>query len=109
MQSDVTLVGGSKPAAALPTVAATSKVSAQAGDKAPVALAVGQSQPRVSIVGQSAAITEAKIALSADDAPTALSQAERVLKPYGVAMLPDPPTEGEDAAKDEVVEDLPDV
>ncbi len=93
MQSDVTLVGGTTPAASLPTVAAPSKVSAQAGDKPPIALAAGQSIPRSASTSQTATITEAKIALSADGSPTALSQAERVLKPYGVTMLPEPPAE----------------
>ena len=107
MQSDVTLVGGAAPTPALPAVAATTKVSAQAGDKAPVAMAVGQSQPRASNVGQSAAITEAKIALSVDDAPTAVSQGERVLKPYGVTMLPEPPASGTDATDEAVPKDEP--
>ena len=108
MQSDVTLVGGTTPAAALPAAPSTAKLSAQAGDKPPVNLGVAQAQPRLTSTGQSAAITEAKIALSAEDAPTAISQGQRVLKPYGVTMLPEPPAENggdtNEAPTDEVVE-----
>lgn len=93
MQSDVTLVGGAKPAANLPPVPSARKVSEQAATPAVVAGgAVSMVAPTRS-TSQTAAVTEAKIALSAEDAPTAVSQAERVLKPYGVTMLPEPPAE----------------
>jgi len=105
MQPDVTLVRGSTPSATIPIAAATSKISAQAGDKPPVGLAFGQSQTRPASSGQTAAITEAKIALSADAAPTALSQAERVLKPYGVTMLPEPPADSQADVEDPATED----
>lgn len=94
MQSDVTLVGGAVHAATLPSVARTN-VSAQAGDKPAIALAIGQPQLRAPNISQTAAITETKITLSVDVAPTAISQGERVLKPYGVTMLPDPPSEND--------------
>lgn len=93
MQSDVTLVGGANPPAMITNPPSRHALSAQATTKPPAALAMAQSLPRPSESSQSAAVTEAKIALSADDAPTAVSQGERVLKPYGVTMLPDPPAE----------------
>ena len=94
MQSDVTLVGGTTPAASLPATRAGEQMTKQAGHMAPAALAPGQAMPRAASVSQTATVTAAKIALSVDGSPTALSQAERVLKPYNVTMLPEPPVEG---------------
>lgn len=93
MQSDVTLVGGNTPPAQLITPPSPQRMAEQASVKPPAALGVPKPLPRPADVSQTAAVTEAKVALSVEAAPTALSQAERVLKPYGVTMLPEPPTD----------------
>ncbi|SEW20281.1 hypothetical protein SAMN04488515_1570 [Cognatiyoonia koreensis] len=95
MQSDVTLVGGTTPPTNHTQPPSAQSLAARVTTKPPPAMAVAQTMPRPSETSQTAAVTEAKIALSAQDAPTALSQGERVLKPYGVTMLPEPPAEGE--------------
>lgn len=101
MQSDVTLVGGTTPPAQIAVQPSQRQMTAQASAAPPAAVGVPQSLPRPTEVSQNAAVAEAKVALSADDAPTALSQAERVLKPYGVAMLPDPQVDANgDAVED---------
>lgn len=95
MQSDVTLVGGATPAAPLPPVQTAQKIGAQAATNQAAANAQIQSQTRPTSTTQSAAITEAKVALASDSAPTAISQGERILKPYGVTMLPEAPVDTE--------------
>ena len=94
MQSDVTLVGGTTPPASIPTPPSPAKMATQVATTAPTPnLAAPVALPKPSSTGQTAAVTEAKIALATKDAPTPMSEAERVLKPYGVTMLPEPPAE----------------